>query len=203
MTQITQEQMYRMQTEANWMKEKEMNQRCQMWMNCYRVISFVYSNKPDEMKRIWLRKMLYDCMCLEEYKPQFCMTPCEKSFGINKTQNYTEQISETCDWLCKNIEIMNQSVCMFSVLSIINPNLKNKWLMIMNEMTEDLDKRYLVSGECPENECEQQKDIEMTVCITTSTDACPSSVTGSSLYGKKRCRDSTSSDEEESDSESD
>lgn len=138
------------------MEQKMMSEMAQMssqWMNLYRTISYQQSHGADEMRRMWLRKMMFDCMSLEEYKTMFGLSPSERVCGISKTKSYVQQIEETCEWLCRMIQMMSDRVRM------LNVQMKTQWMGLMREFMDDLkNKKYLQEEESDCSECETDDD---------------------------------------------
>lgn len=138
------------------MEQKMMNEMTQMasqWMNLYRTISYQQSHGADEMRRMWLRKLLFDCMTLEEYKSLFGLSPSERVWGISKTKSYVQQIEESCEWLCRSIQMLGERVKM------LNVQMKTQWMGLMKEFMNDLkEKKYLREEDSDCSECEEDSD---------------------------------------------
>ena len=142
----------------NLMEQKMMNDMTQMasqWMNLYRTISYQQSHGMDEMKRIWLRKLMFDCLTLEEQNSMFGLQRSERVWGISKTKSYVHQIEETCEWLCRMIQMMCERVRM------LNVQMKTQWMSLMTEFMNDLKvKKYLReedSDSSSSEECESDE----------------------------------------------
>jgi hypothetical protein len=134
------------------MEQKMMNEMSQIasqWMNLYRTISYQQSHGMDEMKRMWLRKMLFDCLTLEEYKTMFGLQPSDKTWGISVSKSYVCQIEETCECLCRSIQMIGDRVRM------LNVQMKTQWMGLMREFMNDLrTKNWLKEEESDCSECE-------------------------------------------------
>ncbi len=138
------------------MEQKMMNEMSKMasdWMNLYRTISYQQSHGMDEIRRMWLRKLLFDCLTLEQYKTMFGMQPSDRTWGISKTKSYVCQIEETCEWLCRSIQIIGDRVQM------LNVQMKTQWMGLMSEFMNDLkQKKEWMKEESDCSECEDSDD---------------------------------------------